>query len=136
MIESLHSRAVQGLLHEWAQWSRLDSGEVGGYPSRTAFDRERGSTVRSAMISDLAAEVVDRAVAKLQIGHPTQAKVIKLYYLKCVSDANIGRVIRDDNKRPLGREGAITMRRQAEARIEDLLATYDETPIPAKVVDF
>ena len=130
MIESLHSRAVQGLLHEWAQWARLDSGEVCGYPTRTAFDRERGSTVRSALITDTSAQTVDRAVARLALGHPDHAKVIKLYYLKCVSDTNIGREIRDGFGRPLGRDGAMSMRRNAEARIEGYLSTFEDAAIP------
>lgn len=121
MIESTYSRATQGLLVEWAQWARLNSGEVMGYPSRTAHDRVRGSTVRSAMISDAAAEIVDQAVARLTKTRPTQGKVIKLYYLKCVSDANIGKEIKDEGGRRIGREGAIILRRRAENNIEQLL---------------
>lgn len=89
---------VQGLLVEWARWHRTNSGEVVGYPSRTAFDRLRGSSLPSAMITDDDASAVDAAVARLGARCPDQAQVLREYYLHRRSLAAVARAHATDRR--------------------------------------
>jgi len=114
-MESTYSRAVRGLLTEWAIWHHYQSGEVKGYPTRTPFDRMRGGGARSALIADIDAEKVDRAVARLDQRCPDQAGVLKLYYLEGMSIDTIRVKLR------ISRPDATQTLRQAETAVEWIL---------------
>lgn len=90
-MESNHSRLVDSYLSEWARWRLIQSGEVRGYPPETPFNRLRGSSVRSVLITDSTAEDVDAAVSKLIKRCPQQGKILALYYLERMTLATIAR---------------------------------------------
>lgn len=82
---------VQDILIEWAAWVHSESEGRIYYPSRTAFDRMRGGGIRSAMISEEAAESVSQAMAKLSRQKPVFFDVLERYYLQSQSLSKIAR---------------------------------------------
>ena len=102
---------IQDLLLEWARWHREGSGNI-GFPSRTAFDRLRGSSVPTPNITDDVAMIVDGAVSRLRLRNPDQALVLTEYYLKGKSLGVIARKARSSRQTM-----AMTLRR-AETAIE------------------
>jgi len=63
------------MLIERASWHHYQSGEVKGYPTAIPTERLRGSSVKSALITDDAAVKVDKAVAKLCRRSPEQCEL-------------------------------------------------------------
>jgi len=86
-------REIQDLLLQWAMWEKNGRPSV-GYPSRTAFDRLRGSSVKSAQIDDTTGEWVDSAVSRLGTRSPIQAITLRLYYLDGKSMDRTGRALK------------------------------------------
>jgi len=111
-MESTYSRAVQADLAGWSIWHHQQSGVVRGYPNAIPTERLRGSTVKSAPITDEVAEKVDSSVAKLCVRSPDQGEVLKLYYLEHKTLSEIGRRL------GIGRMIATQRLKQAETAIE------------------
>lgn len=106
--------AIQDLLTEWARWQATERGV--GYPTRTPFDRLRGSSVKSAGIPDDVALGVDAAVSRLRARCPDQAEVLEEHYLRRRSLARIGR------SRGISRQTAALVLGRAETAVEWILA--------------
>lgn len=104
---------IQERLVQWANWTRADSGI--GYPSRTPFDRLRGSSIPEAHITDDVAIRVDAAIGRLRQRCPDQAAVLVEYYLDRRTLAKIAR------RRRINRHQAALVLRQAETAVDWIL---------------
>lgn len=83
---------VQWFLQEWARWAKEGNGLARlKYPSQTPFQRLRGSTVKSANISDPVALEIDAAVSQLVRRDRRLGDAVLLSYLAGRSAAYIGR---------------------------------------------
>jgi hypothetical protein len=120
-MDQTYNRVVKGLLTEWATWHHFRSGEAKGFPNQTAFRRLLGGGVSEPYITDEEAEKVDRAVAKVREKSPERGQVLKLYYLEWKSPSAIGRIMKDETGRPLGRHEAERLLLRAESGVEYLL---------------
>lgn len=80
---------IQTVLSEYYRWVKdCREGRI-GYPSQTTFDRLRGGSVASAMISDDEAALVSAAIAVLSRRHPRYHAILESHYLQGQSVSKI-----------------------------------------------
>jgi DNA-directed RNA polymerase specialized sigma24 family protein len=92
--ESSFRRATQAILTAWGTWSRVNSGEVRGYPHQTPERRLYslpGQTARPISLSDDAGWRVDRAVSKLGERFPDEHAALTLWYIDRLPISEIAR---------------------------------------------
>lgn len=110
------SKSTDWLLDQWARWSRVNPGVSLWYQSGSMFSRLTGTTLKSPIINDDEAMVVDHAVARLNVRDSEMAQALVVYYFSGGNTSHVARAL-DMNRRK-----ADTLVKASRAWVDGVLA--------------
>lgn len=117
----METTETQWKLREWARWRLIQSGVAQGFSNATPIRKMFGGSVVDAMISDLEAERIDRAVCELARRNQNQHLVLVLHYVEELPVQTVA------SRCGISYELARRLIAQAETAIEYLLEMFDNS---------
>lgn len=87
------------LLEEWARWSRINSAPSLTLPSVTPYRRLQGATLKSPVIDDDTAMMVDNVIARLIQRDEETGKAVVMYFRNGQTVSHIARRLRKERWR-------------------------------------